>query len=453
MWRHFTRNVRRSRSEVPGGDIRKTISRGALGALAVNVAGAGLTFGLHILLSRMVGLQGYGVYVYVFTWVSIAALGAKLGLDTGLVRFLPALAIKRDWPGMKGLLRQSTRISLVVAAMLSGAIALNVGLFGSEMQTELRQTLWVGCLLLPVLVMVQMRQAALRGFKRASYAELPDRVLRPLGMAGILLVSWVVFDRNFGAVGAMAAHLTALVAALIAAHVCLVRALPPPVQGAQPSYDTRGWLATSFPFVIISASYLILGQIDILMLGAWIGPAEAGIYAAATRISAFVALTLVAINAIAAPMISQLHTAQRMTALQRVLTLTARVNLAFALVVATVLVVVGDWILGLFGTEFARGNSALVILVGGQLFNALAGSVGILMAMTGREQQAARIMVLGVVVNIALNAILIPLWGLVGAATATATTMVLWNLLMYLDARRALNMDAAAISVRWLTSK
>ena len=185
------------------------------------------------------------------------------------------------------------------------------------------------------------------------------------------------------------------------------------------------------------------------MLGAWIGPAEAGIYAAATRISAFVALTLVAINAIAAPMISQLHTAQRMTALQRVLTLTARVNLAFALVVATVLVVVGDWILGLFGTEFARGNSALVILVGGQLFNALAGSVGILMAMTGREQQAARIMVLGVVVNIALNAILIPLWGLVGAATATATTMVLWNLLMYLDARRALNMDAAGRGTSW----
>lgn len=453
MWRHFIRKTHLLRAGIKGGDIRGTITRGAFGALATNIAGAGLAFGLHILLSRMVGLQGYGVYVYVFTWVSIVALGAKLGLDTGLVRFLPALAVKRDWPRMNGLLRQSTRISLAVAATLSGLIALGIGWFGSGLQTELRQTLWVGCLLLPVLVMTQMRQAALRGLKRASYAEVPDRVLRPLGMAAILLVTWAIFDRRIGAVGAMAAHLAALAAALAVAQLWLVRALPPSVQGAQPSYQTRSWLATSLPLVVVSASYLILGQIDILMLGAWMGPAEAGIYAAATRISAFVALALAAINAIAAPVISQLYTAQRMTALQHVMTLTARVNLAFALVVTIVLIAVGDWILGLFGTEFARGYDALVILVGGQLFNALTGSVGILMTMAGRGRQAARIMVLGVAVNIVLNTVLIPLWGLVGAATATAATMVLWNLLMYLDARRTLNMDTAAIPVRCLTNR
>lgn len=453
MWRHFTRTTHLLRAEIKGGDIRGTITRGALGALATNVAGAGLAFGLHILLSRMVGLQGYGVYVYVFTWVSMVALGAKLGLDTGLVRFLPALAIRRDWPRMNGLLRQSTRISLAVAATLSGLIALGIGRFGSGLQIELRQTLWMGCLLLPVLVMTQMRQAALRGLKRASYAEVPDRVLRPLGMAAILLVTWAIFDRRVGAVGAMAAHLTALAAALAVAHLWLVRALPPSVQGAQPSYETRSWLATSILLVIVSASNLILGQVDILMLGAWIGPAEAGIYAVATRTSALVALAMTAISAITAPVVSQLYTAQRMIALQHVMTLTARVNLVFALVVTIVLIAVGDWILGLFGTEFARGYGALVILVGGQLCHALAGPAGILMTMAGRGRQAARIMVLGLVVNIALNAALIPLWGLIGAATATAATMALWNLLMYLDAKHTLNVDTAAIPVRWLTNR
>ena len=453
MWRQFTWKTRLLRAEIKGGDIRGTITRGALGALAVNVAGAGLAFGLHVLLSRMAGLQGYGVYIYAFTWVSVLALGAKLGLDTGLVRFLPALALKRDWPRMKGLLRQSTRISLLAAATLSGLVALGVGWFGSGLQADLRQTIWVGCLLLPVLVLTHLRQAALRGFKRASYAEVPDRVLRPLVMVSILLVVWIILDRKVDAASAMAIHLAALTAALVVAHLWLVRALPSPAQEACPSYETRSWLATSLPFVIVSGSHLILGQVDILMLGAWMGPAEAGIYAAATRIAAFVAFALVAINAIAAPMISQLYTAQRMTALQHVLTLTARANLAFALVVTAVLFAVGDWILTLFGTEFVRGHDALVILIGGQLFNALAGPVGILMTMAGRERQAARILVLGVAVNIALNTVLIPLWGPIGAATATATTMVLWNLLMYYDTRHALNMDAAAISVRWLTSR
>ncbi len=453
MWRHFTWKTRRLRPGIKGGDIRGTITRGALGALAVNVAGAGLAFGLHVLLSRMAGLQGYGVYVYAFTWVSVLALGARLGLDTGLVRFLPALGVKQDWPRMKGLLRQSTRVSLAAAITLSGLAALGIGWFGSGLQADLRQTIWVGCLLLPVLVLTHLRQAALRGFLRGSYAEMPDRVLRPLVMASTLLVVWIILDRKVGAASAMAVHLAALTAALVVAHLWLVRALPSPVQEAHPSYETRSWLATSLPLVMVSASHLILGQVDILMLDSWIGPAEAGIYAVATRISAFVAFALVAINTIAAPMISQLYTAQRMTALQYMLTLTARANLAFALVVTAVLLAVGDWILALFGTDFARGHGALVILIGGQLFNALAGPVGILLTMAGRERQAARIMVLGVAVNIALNTALIPPWGLVGAATATATTMVLWNLLMYFDARHALNIDAAAIPVRWLTSR
>ncbi len=126
MWRHFTWKTRLLHAEIKGGDIHGTITRGALGALAVNVAGAGLAFGLHILLSRMAGLQGYGVYVYAFTWVSVLALGARLGLDTGLVRFLPALDVKQDWPRMKGLLRQSTRDSFAAAITLSGLAALGI---------------------------------------------------------------------------------------------------------------------------------------------------------------------------------------------------------------------------------------------------------------------------------------------------------------------------------------
>jgi len=45
---------------------------------------------------------------------------------------------------MKGLLRQSSRISLVAAATLSGLVALGVGWFGSGLQADLRQTIW-GC--------------------------------------------------------------------------------------------------------------------------------------------------------------------------------------------------------------------------------------------------------------------------------------------------------------------
>ena len=71
------------------------------------------------------------------------------------------------------------------------------------------------------------------------------------------------------------------------------------------------------------------------------------------------------------------------------------------------------------------------------------------MIMTGHERAAARIMALCVAANIALNAALIPLWGLAGAATATALATAMRNLLMLAYTRRVLNINASAVSLRW----
>ncbi len=434
---------------VRGAGIRGTVSRGALSAFAINVTGAGIAFGLHVLLSRTMGLESYGVYVYAFTWISVLALVSKLGLDTGLVRFLPAFAVHESWPQMNGILRQSTRLTLATSLILAGSTGLAVWLFGAELAPELRYTLWLGCLVLPVLALTQLRQAALRGFKRIPRAEMPDRILRPLVMGAIVVILGTVFERHIGATVVMTAHLAALAGAFLIAHYWMARAVPQPARRATPAYETGKWLKTSLPLVFVSAAHLILSQIDVLMVGSLLGSAETGIYAVAARISAFVIFGLIAINAIAAPMISQLHAAGRMIALQRMLTLTARANLVFALAVALVIIAAGEWILLLFGSSFARGHGALVILTGGHVVNALAGSVGFLMIMTGHERDAARIMAWSVAANIALNAMLIPLWGLEGAATATAATTVLWNLLMLSYTRRKLNVDASAIPVPW----
>ena len=437
------------RRSLESAGIRGTVSRGALGAFVVNLVGSGLVFGLHVLLSRSMGVQSYGAYVYAFTWVAMLSLASKLGLDTALIRFLPSLGVAQDWPRMRGILRRSIHLTLGATLAVGGLAALGLWLLGRGLDPDLRGALWLGCLLLPVLALTQLRQAALRGFKRVPLADLPDRILRPVLMIGLILLLVAGLGWRLGAGTAMVVHLAALAAALAVAHYWVGRALPRAAKDAAPIYETRSWLSTSLPLVITSAMHLTLSHVDILMVGSIMGSADSGVYPVSARVSAFVLFGLIAVNAIVAPMISQLYTAQRMVALQRILTLTARANLVFAITVALGIVAAGPWILSLFGTEFSAGYTALVILAGGHLVNACAGSVGFLMTMTGHERPAALIMALSVLVNVGLNASLIPIFGIEGAAVATAISFALWNILMFAFVQKRIGVYASAIPKIW----
>jgi O-antigen/teichoic acid export membrane protein len=94
--------------------------------------------------------------------------------------------------------------------------------------------------------------------------------------------------------------------------------------------------------------------------------------------------------------------------------------------------------MGLFGPDFRVGSSALVILAAGQFVNAAVGSVGYLLVMTEYHKIVLNITVLSAFLNIALNGILIPRLGILGAALATATSIITFNILSMLAVRKKL---------------
>jgi len=196
-----------------------------------------------------------------------------------------------------------------------------------------------------------------------------------------------------------------------------------------------------------SVMHMLLANIDVLMVGSLTGTQDAGIYAVAARIAVFVIFALTAVNAIAAPVITELYEKGDHQGLQFMLTKYARINAVFAVVVTGGFYLLGDYILRWFGTPFSAAYAALMVLCAGHVVNAAAGSVGFLLTMTGHEKQALYILIMTVLVNIALNALMIPLWGITGAAIATALSTVLWNGIMWGYARRRLGLDTAAIRV------
>jgi O-antigen/teichoic acid export membrane protein len=94
-----------------------------------------------------------------------------------------------------------------------------------------------------------------------------------------------------------------------------------------------------------------------------------------------------------------------------------------------------------FGAEYESAYVPLVILCVGQLVNASMGSVGALLNMTGHERDTTKSILVAAVVNVALNLSLVPHWGIIGAAVATASTLTVWNLIMWHKVRARIGIE------------
>lgn len=430
-------------------DLKRLLAFGASGSLLVKIAGAALEFAVHVLLARVLGANQYGIYIYVLTWVSVLAMLATLGFDTASIRFVASYNARGEWGLLRGFMATVLRLVLLSSSMVAVILGIIVMMFVAGERSVFAPTFLVGVFLLPLISLTRLRQATLRALKHVVRAELPYLVIRPLVLALCILGVSVYNSSLLTAREATVFNTVATLAALLVATIWLMKLVPTPIRSATKSSDTRHWLLVALPLLFISGMQLILSQTDVIMLGAMLDAKHAGIYAATARIAGFIAFGLMAANAIVAPMIAEHYDLQQRERLQGLLTLAARGAFAFGLVVGTGLVVFGRFVLLLFGEEFVVAYPALLILLVGEIINTLMGSVGFLMTMTGHQVKAAWILGASAMLNILLNALLIPQFGMNGAAVATATTIVLWNVVMFLYVRSRLGLNPTMFSARY----
>ena len=123
-------------------------------------------------------------------------------------------------------------------------------------------------------------------------------------------------------------------------------------------------------------------------------------------------------------------------------TLAALATTALALPIAALLIVGGPRVLSLFGSEFQQGAVVLRVLTAGHCMTAAMGVVSLLLSMTGHQTTVAKTLAITALLNIALNAVLIPPYGAPGAAIATTLTVFTWSVSLALLVRRRLNINA-----------
>jgi O-antigen/teichoic acid export membrane protein len=427
---------------------RADLARGASAAFLIRLGGMGAAFLVQILIARVAGVSGFGEYTYVLSWVLLLSLFARIGLDSASLRFVAGYSATSDWARLRGFVVQSHRLTFLVSVLVSAVVAVLVSILRDRLSPTLSVTAWIGCVALPVLCLLHLESASLRGLRVVVASLVPTELIRPIAL-GVVVVLWYwTAGAPLNAPNAMSAHLVGIALALLATAAAMRRHLPFEVSEVRSTMQTREWVRVALPLLLLSGMQMVMGQADVLMIGALLGTDQAGIYAAASRLAQLLPFGLIAVNTVIAPTIAELWVQNRRDQLQRVLTVAARATAVATVGLALLLAPLGRFALGLFGPDFAAGHAALMILIAGQLTLAVSGSVGFVMTMTGLEGKAAFIAVMVASLNVVLNALLIPVFGLVGAALATACTVVIWNGAMLLTVARHRRLNASVFSGR-----
>ncbi len=186
-------------------------------------------------------------------------------------------------------------------------------------------------------------------------------------------------------------------------------------------------LKRSLPMMYSGALIYVIGWTDVLMLKIFKSSVEVGIYNATFKVASLGLLVITSINIVITPKISELFIKKDLESLHKLIFQTTWLTTLLSLPLLVGLIIFNKEILRLFGPEFIAGSTALVCIVSGIFINVFSGVVDQLLNMTNNQNILKRIVIFSLLLNVILNCILIPKYGINGAAFASLATNIILN--------------------------
>jgi O-antigen/teichoic acid export membrane protein len=258
------------------GDILSVLQRAGL-AMFIQVGASGLGYGSQVFLARWMGVYEFGIYVFAWSLVLPTAVAAAIGLSMAAVRFVPQYLTKDSFSHLHGLIRRSMTIVFSLGIIIAAGGWLGLELVESLLAEYYVLPVRLGLLCVPFLTLIAMMSGVSRGFGWVGLSYVPQLLLVP----GILLVAAGVFTFSVGQPTAVVVLIMAVVACGISslAHVSRFhRAIPENIKSSKPKYSTHLWLRVALPLFLSDGIFMILWNVDKIMLGSMMGPNEVAIY-------------------------------------------------------------------------------------------------------------------------------------------------------------------------------
>jgi len=412
----------------PGRDII-TIARGAGIVFAGTIIGSGLRYIFQVIAARNLGAQFFGIFFLGFAVFKVAGMVSELGLPNGLLKYVALYRGEGDQRRVKGMIILAVRI----AAAASVIIAILLIVFSKPAAVklfhnpELTNVLRIFALALPFTTLTTVLLFSTQAFKVMKYKVVVREILEPfLRIIAII----ILLAAGLKLYGAVAAYSIPLAASAVLAFYCLKKVFPGiSSETLLPIYETRKLVDFSWPLSLVKFFGVSMLWIDTLLIGFFKTSRDVGIFSAAQRTALLVSLIKVSFDSIFAPVISDIYNRGEILRLEEYFKTVTKWIFAFSLPLFLLIAFFARSILGFFGPEFIEGSSCLFILSTAWLIYAGVGSVGQIIIMTGRQRLHLLNIICVLFLNVILNLILIPKYGITGASAATFAAISLMGVI------------------------
>jgi len=408
--------------------------RGSSLLLTGRVLALGINFVVQIVIIRYLSKSDYGAFAYALSIVALVQAAIQLGLDRGLTRYVPIYDEHNDESRLFG----AVTFVVGVVTALGILVVLGVIVFRSLIEGTLVQDeeaialLAILIVLAPIDALDNLLVGLLAAFGQTSAIFLRRYVVAPLLRLGVVLL--LVINQGsveFLAIGYVLAGVVGL--GIFGSHLVNLlrhRRTSSGQRGSGLRFPIAELLTFSLPLLTTDLVFMALSASDVIMLDFFGSAEDVASLRAVVPMAKLSQVVLASFGILYVPFVARLFARGDSGAIERRYWQTATwvVVLTFPILITTVLF--ANELTGtLLGEDYASSATILVILALGYSINAFFGFNGMTLNVFRVIRFIVVANILAVVTNIGLNLALIPSWGPVGAAVATAATFLIHNLL------------------------
>jgi len=380
----------------------------------------------RIVVARLFSLDLYGQVTIGLAIMSITTGIAMAGLNDGVPRFISRYEDEMD---IRGVWITGIGLSVVIATAFAAFLYLNIELVVQYLfdDADAIGLVRLFVLAIPISVGFRVGLSALRGMENTRYKIYAGDLVYPV-LRISLIVAFVTLGGSILSVGY--AYVAAAVVALLATHLLLSRlvSLVGPFE-----LHVRALLTFSAPLVVSTILATLLTRTDMIMLGFFKSSSEAGLYSATYSLATGLLIVVSSFGYLYLPLTSRLDADGERGAITDVYRITTKWGFVVSFPAFVVfLAFPGDVLAIVFREEFRAGAIGLVILAVGFFSNAALGRNRETLAALGSTKQIMASNVIALALNVVLNLVLIPPYGLAGAAVASTVSYVGRNVVINL---------------------
>ncbi len=423
------RFLKRKYHNLVSDDRFSEILTGSVWALSAQVIATALGLAFSVLVARLYGAGIVGIVAVINSFLMLATMFTVMGTRTSILRLIPEHLARYSPTSAFKVYRKTQWMVIGVSVITATLFFFSAHLIADKVfsKPHLAHYFALASVFVVFKSLMELNTSAVRGVRLIKLFAVMQFLPQLCNLTFLLAAGFLWPSKNVPVYAVLFGFATTGIIGWFAMELAFKKRMQPG-DNVSP-LPARAILSISLPMLMSSAMVFIIGQTDILMLGMFRTEAEVGYYAIAVKLANLTTFVLQAVNSMAAPKFSELYHTGKMEELFYVAKKSTKLIFAATTPILFCLIVFGRPILDIaFGHDFIVAYPALLFLAAGQFINSISGSTGIFMNMTGNQKVFRNIITAAAMLNIGLNLLLIPHFGIKGAALASMISLCFWNI-------------------------